>query len=105
MNFEFLNYVFDQNRSFLYSTKLTSNLEPPGNRPDRNPCQLKHQHWVKRPNQNWEDYFVRVWKRENGGLVSEMVPLHVSEYFKPSALWIFHQEGLFSYFGLRIYGF
>ena len=68
-------------------------LEPPGFAPEQNPCQLKHQHWTRRQSADWEIYFVRVWKRKDNELVSEFVPLHVSEYVKPAALWIFHDEG------------
>ena len=68
-------------------------LEPPGHQPNNNPCQLKHMHWVRRPQSDWEEYFLRLWKRVDGELVSELVPMHISEYFKPSALWIFHPEG------------
>ena len=78
---------------FFHKIFLNFRLEAPGHLPHRNPCQLKHQHWTKRPDSHWEEYFVRIWKRINGELVSEMVPLHVSEYYKPAALWIFHAEG------------
>ena len=70
-------------------------IETPGYDPELNPCQLKHQHWVRRPNPEFNEYFLKVWKRKDGQLVSEEVPMHVSEYLKPSALWIFHPEGKF----------
>ena len=76
--------------------KLFLTLETPGHRPDNNPCQLKHQHWCRRSNSEWADFFIRIWKRLNGDLVSELVPLHISEYLKPPALWIYHDSGIFN---------
>ena len=55
-------------------------------------------HWTRRAQPEWEEYFIRLWKRVDGELVSEFAPLHLSEYLKPSALWIFHDEGkIFSF--------
>ena len=70
-------------------------LEAPGYDPELNPCQLQHQHWVRRSSSDYSEYFLKVWKRVDGQLVSEEVPMHVSEYLKPSALWIFHPDGMF----------
>ena len=68
-------------------------LEPPGLQPDSPACQLKQEYWTRRTGDTWEDYFIRMWKRMEQELTLEEIPLHVSEYLKPSSIWIYHDEG------------
>ena len=62
--------------------------------PESNKKMLKQQFLAKRSGDRWEDYFLTVNRLIGNDVVSELVPLHISEYYKPPTKWLFHGSGL-----------
>ena len=69
-------------------------LGSPSMDPESRTKMLKQQFWAKRSGDQWEAYFLVVHRKIGSDMVSEYVPLHISEYHKPPTKWLFHPLGL-----------